>query len=151
MPGPRIPDTDHVSRLCGGSKCDDDGRPLGAAFMLRRDEPYLSVNWLESTGASNRAEQLAAVRRHLTDKEINLPAKGRLAVGYDGDVSLVDLKREQVIESGWLASKCGWSPFEGQTVRGWPVATVLRGQVIMRDGELIGRPSGRPVRFQETL
>ncbi len=80
MPGPRIPDTDHVSRLSGESKCDDDGRPMGSAFMLRRDEPYLSVNWLESTGDSNRAEQLAAVRRHLTDKGINLPAKGRLAV-----------------------------------------------------------------------
>ena len=80
MPGPRIPDTDHVSRFCGESKCDDDGRLLGSAFMPRRGEPYLSVNRLESTGASNRAEQLAAVRRHLTDKEINLPAKGRLAV-----------------------------------------------------------------------
>lgn len=80
MPGPRNPDTDHVSRLCGGSKCDDDGRPLGAAFLMRRDDTYLSVNWLESTGTSNRAEQLAAVRRHLTDKGISLPAKGRLAV-----------------------------------------------------------------------
>ena len=80
MPGPRIPHTDHVSRLCGESKCDDDGRPMGSAFMLRRDEPYLSVNWLESTDASSRAEQLAAVRRHLTDKGLKLPAKGRLAV-----------------------------------------------------------------------
>jgi len=80
-----------------------------------------------------------------------LAAKGRLAVGYDGDVTLVDLKREQVIEGSWLASKCGWSPFEGETVRGWPVATVLRGRVIMRDGELLGSPCGRPVRFQETL
>ena len=80
MPGPRIPETDHVSRLCGGSKCDDDGRPLGTAFMLRPDEPYLSVNWLESTGASSRAEQLAVVRRNLTGKGVSLPAKGHLAV-----------------------------------------------------------------------
>lgn len=80
MPGPRIPDTDHVSRLCGGSKCDDDGRPLGTAFMLRPNEPYLSVNWLESTGALGRDQQLAVVRRNLTDKGVGLPAKGRLAV-----------------------------------------------------------------------
>jgi len=80
-----------------------------------------------------------------------LAAKGRLAVGYDGDVTLVDLKRKQVIEGSWLASKCGWSPFEGETVHGWPVATVLRGRVIMREGELIGTPCGQPVRFQETL
>jgi hypothetical protein len=80
MPGPEIPDTDHVSRLCGGSKCDDDGRPLASAFMLRSDERYLSGNWLEFTGKSSRAEQLAVVRRHLINKDLTLPATGRLAI-----------------------------------------------------------------------
>lgn len=80
MPGPKIPKTDHVARLCGESKCDDNGRPMGAAFLLRQDEPYLSVNWLESTGASQRTAQLAVVRQHLTAKGISLPAKGRLAL-----------------------------------------------------------------------
>jgi hypothetical protein len=48
--------------------------------MLRADENYLSVNWLESTGATSRAQQLAVVRQHLTNKGMKLPAKGRLAV-----------------------------------------------------------------------
>lgn len=48
--------------------------------MLRSDESYLSVNWLEHTGASSRAQQLAIVREHLTNKGVKLPAKGRLAV-----------------------------------------------------------------------
>jgi hypothetical protein len=48
--------------------------------MLRAVEPYLSTNWLECTGASARADQLAIVRRHLTDKGMTLPASGRLAV-----------------------------------------------------------------------
>ena len=79
MPGPEIPGTDHVCRFCGGSKCDD-GQPLGAAFMPRREEPYLSTNWLEYTGAPSRPDQLAAIRQHLTNKGRKLSANGRLAV-----------------------------------------------------------------------
>ena len=80
-----------------------------------------------------------------------LAAKGRLAVGYDGDLTLVDLKRRETVTGDWLASKSGWSPFEGQQVTGWPVATIVRGNVVMRDDELLGAPIGRPIRFQETL
>jgi len=61
-------------------KCDDAGRPVGAAFMLRPKESYLSVNWLECTGPSSRKEQLEIVRKHLTDKGRKLTANGRLAV-----------------------------------------------------------------------
>ena len=80
MPGPEIPGTDHACRLCGASKCDDDGYPLGDAFMLRPAEAYLSTNWLEGTGEPTRADQLAMVRRHLADKGMNLAANARLAV-----------------------------------------------------------------------
>jgi hypothetical protein len=79
MPGPEIPGTDHVCRFCGQSKCND-GQPLGAAFMPRRDEPYLSTNWLESTGSRSRPDQLTVIRQHLTDKGRKLSANGRLAV-----------------------------------------------------------------------
>jgi hypothetical protein len=79
MPGPEIPSTNHVCRLCGGSKCDN-GRPLGTAFMPRPQEAYLSTNWLECTGAATRADQLTLVRQHLTQKGMTLPANGRLAV-----------------------------------------------------------------------
>jgi dihydroorotase len=81
----------------------------------------------------------------------NIAGKGRIALGYDADFTLVDLDATREIESSWLASKCGWSPFEGMKVTGWPMATVVRGAIVMRDGELANRPSGRPVRFQETL
>ena len=80
-----------------------------------------------------------------------IAGKGRIALGYDGDLSLVDLKAEREITGQWLASKCGWSPFEGVTVTGWPVATVVRGTVVMRNDELLGPPSGRPVRFVDTI
>ena len=80
-----------------------------------------------------------------------IAAKGRIAVGYDGDFTLVDLKARREITADWLASKCGWSPFEGKTVTGWPMGTIVRGQVVMREGELANAPAGTPVRFQDTL
>ena len=50
-----------------------------------------------------------------------------------------------------MASRCGWTPFHGRTIAGWPVATIVRGNVVMRDGNLVGDASGEPVRFVETL
>ena len=80
-----------------------------------------------------------------------IAGKGRIAVGYDADFSIIDLAARREIRKDWLASKCGWSPFEGMMVTGWPKATVIRGRVVMREDELLGEPAGRPVRFQETL
>jgi dihydroorotase len=79
-----------------------------------------------------------------------IAGKGRIAVGYDADLTLVDLKSERVIEPEWIGSKCGWTPFAGRKVRGWPAGTIVRGRVAMWEGEL-GAPGGEPVRFGETL
>ncbi len=81
----------------------------------------------------------------------NIVNKGRIAVGYDADFSVVDLKAKREITAAWLAAKCGWSPFEGMQVTGWPLATIIRGSIVMREDELRGQPSGQPVRFGETL
>ena len=80
----------------------------------------------------------------------NIAGKGRIAVGYDADLTIVDLKAERVIENDWIGSKCGWTPFAGRKVKGWPVGTILRGRIAMWDGEL-GEAQGRPVRFLEAL
>lgn len=77
--------------------------------------------------------------------------KGRLATGYDGDLTLVDLQHKRVISNDWIASRAGWTPFDGVAVTGWPRATVVRGRVVMRDDEVIGKPCGQPVRFESTL
>ncbi len=81
----------------------------------------------------------------------NIASKGRIAVGYDADLVLVDLAAKREITDEWIASKCGWTPFDGVTVTGWPVATVLRGAVVMRDDEVLGEPSGKPVHFTDTM
>ena len=74
--------------------------------------------------------------------------KGRLVRGADAALTLVDLGARRTIKASWLASPCGWSPFEGMRVTGWPVATVVGGQTVMRDGELLNQPRGRLVRFR---
>ena len=77
--------------------------------------------------------------------------KGRIARGYDADFTIVDLKAKRRIENAWIASRCGWTPFDGMETTGWPVATIIRGLVVMREGALVGAGLGEPVRFGETL
>jgi dihydroorotase len=79
-----------------------------------------------------------------------IAAKGRIAVGYDADLTVVDLKAERVIDNDWIGSKCGWTPFAGRKVKGWPVGTFVRGRLAMWEGEL-GQAGGAPVRFGEAL
>jgi dihydroorotase len=79
-----------------------------------------------------------------------ISGKGRIAVGYDADLTVVDLKAERVIENDWIGSKCGWTPFAGRKVKGWPVGAFVRGRLAMWEGEL-GQAGGEPVRFGEAL
>lgn len=81
----------------------------------------------------------------------NVAAKGRIAVGYDADLTVVDLKAQRTIRNDWIASRCGWTPYDGMTVTGWPKMTVIRGRTVMREDELIGPAQGAPVRFAECL
>lgn len=85
------------------------------------------------------------------NRVFGIAGKGRIAIGYDADLTIVDLAARRKITNDWIASKSGWTPYDGQTVTGWPVMTVVRGQVVMRDDEVIGSPIGAPVRFIETL
>jgi dihydroorotase len=80
-----------------------------------------------------------------------IAGKGRIAVGYDADLTIVDLKRRETITNTWVASKAGWTPYDGVGVTGWPVGTVVRGQRVMWQGELLTAAEGRPIRFLEAL
>lgn len=76
-----------------------------------------------------------------------LKNKGRIAVGYDADFTIVDLKRRQRIENSWIASKCAWTPYEGMEVMGWPIHTIVRGEIIVRDEKLVPKQIGQPLMF----
>ncbi|MBX9701067.1 MAG: dihydroorotase, partial [Acetobacteraceae bacterium] len=60
-----------------------------------------------------------------------------------------DLKRQRMIEESWIVSPCGWTPFAGQVCTGWPVGTIVRGAVVMRDDAVVGTPRGGAVNFAE--
>jgi dihydropyrimidinase/allantoinase len=71
------------------------------------------------------------------------PRKGSISVGADADLVLVDLEREQVVTPDLLLSDQEYTPFAGMAVKGWPTATILRGRLVYRDGEVVGEPTGR--------
>jgi len=73
--------------------------------------------------------------------------KGRIAAGYDADFTIVDMKRRETIRDSWIASRSCWTPYDGKTVTGWPVGTIVRGRRVMWDGELATPPTGEAVRF----
>jgi dihydroorotase len=77
--------------------------------------------------------------------------KGRIAAGYDADLTVVDLKRCETITDAWVASRAGWTPYDGLAVTGWPVGTVVRGRRVMWEGALVAPSQGERVRFLETL
>ena len=76
-----------------------------------------------------------------------LVGKGRLAVGYDADLTIVDLKRTKTITNNWIASKAGWTPYHGKKVTGWPVGTFVRGNKVMWEGELVEKSLGQAMIF----
>ena len=79
----------------------------------------------------------------------NITGKGRIAVGYDADFSIVDLKARWTITDDWLASRCGLSPFTGMEVTGRPIGTIVRGHRVMWDGALAEAAIGEPIRFED--
>jgi dihydroorotase len=85
------------------------------------------------------------------NRVFGMAGKGRLAEGYDADLTLVDLKARRTIRHEDMATRSGWTPFDGFEAKGWPVMTIIRGRTVMRDDEVVAKGAGQPVRFGETL
>lgn len=75
--------------------------------------------------------------------------KGRIEVGLDADFTLVDMKKQKTIQNSWIASRSGWTPFDGMKVQGWPIRTILAGKTVMADDQAVGLASGTRVDFFE--
>jgi dihydroorotase len=88
-------------------------------------------------------ERFVDMTSHGPARLFNIAAKGRIAVGYDADLTLVDMKRRETITDAWIASKCGWTPYDGVSVTGWPVGTFVRGTRVMWQGGSAGRGTRR--------
>ena len=80
-------------------------------------------------------------------KAYGIPNKGAIAPGYDADLVLVDLDNYRPVLREELQTKCGWSPFEGWNLTGWPVYTIVGGQVVYEKGQLNTAVRGQALTF----
>jgi dihydroorotase len=85
------------------------------------------------------------------NRVFGIEGKGRIALGYDADLTLVDMKARRTIRNEDQATRAGWTPFDGFEAKGWPMATIIRGKLVMSDGELVTPGAGEPMRFLETM
>ncbi|MDV6329771.1 dihydroorotase [Asticcacaulis sp. 201] len=96
-------------------------------------------------------ERLVDLTSAGAQRVFGVAGKGRMAEGYDGDVTLVDLNHKRVLRHADMRTRSGWTPFDGMEVTGWPKATIIRGKVVMRDDEIVGPSQGEACRFMESL
>jgi len=94
-------------------------------------------------------ERFVDLTSHGPQRLFGIRGKGRIACGYDADLTIVDLQREETITNEQIASRCGWTPYHGSRVKGWPVGTIVRGAKVMWEGEIAQPARGEPVAFFE--
>ena len=95
-------------------------------------------------------ERLVELWSYGPERIHGLVNKGRIKRGYNADFTIVDLNKENTITNAQQKSKTGWTPFDGMKVKGWPIMTIIRGHIVMREDEML-EPIGKPVLFKETI
>ena len=80
-------------------------------------------------------------------KIFGIKNKGYLKEGYDADLTIADMNKDVVIKNEMIASKCGWTPFNNHKVKGFPVATIVNGHLVMSDGKVVMESKGTPLKF----
>lgn len=73
--------------------------------------------------------------------------KGKIALGYDADFTIVDLKKTKMISNSWIRSRVGWTVYDGMKVQGWPMMTILKGKLAMREDTIFSHVRGEAVQF----
>ena len=88
---------------------------------------------------------------HGPQRIFGIANKGRIAEGYDADFTIVDMQRSETISNHAMESRCGWTPYDGLKVQGWPVGTIIRGRTVMWQGAINAPARGEPIKFVEAL
>ncbi len=73
--------------------------------------------------------------------------KGEIKVGYDADLTIIDLNKQFIISNDWISSKSKWTPYENQKIKGMPIFTIINGKIVMSENELTSKPNGKVVKF----
>ena len=92
-------------------------------------------------------EQLIKLMCENPCKIFGIKNKGYLKEGYDADLTIADMDKEVTIKDEMIASKCGWTPFNNHKVKGFPVGTIVNGNLVMSDGKVIVESKGIPLKF----
>ena len=92
-------------------------------------------------------ERLVELTAHNPRKLYGIKNKGYIKIGYDADFTIVDMQAKRTITNDWIRSKCGWTPYHGLNVQGWPIMTIIGGKIVMKEDKIIGDPVGSKIRF----
>ena len=92
-------------------------------------------------------EQLIKLMCENPCKIFGIKNKGYLKEGYDADLTIANMNKEVTIKDEMIASKCGWTPFNNHKVKGFPVGTIVNGNLVMSDGKVIAQSKGMPLKF----
>ena len=92
-------------------------------------------------------EQLITLMCENPCKIFGIKDKGFIKEGFDADLTIVDMNKEQIIKDEMMASKCGWTPFHNYKVKGFPIGTIVNGYLVMSEGKIISKALGKPLKF----
>jgi dihydroorotase len=81
-------------------------------------------------------------------KIFGIKNKGYIKEGYDADLAIINMKKETILKNDWIQSKCGWTPFNNYKIKGFPVATIVNGEIIMANNKILSRASGKSLTFK---
>lgn len=111
--------------------------------------PALITGWIEHFGKNNLEEGLMTIAKTAASNPANIfgfDTKGEIAPNKDADLTIIDPQKQWRVKKEDIFSKCGWSPYEGMTLFGRPIATFLRGNLVYNNGRIIGKPQGNFLR-----
>ena len=160
---PPLRDKSHYDRLWYGVKNnfnDTIGSDHAPHLKINKDKEYPN----SPSGMPGVQTLMPVMLNHINDGKLSLEQlinsvcenpvkifgiknKGFIKEGYDADFTIVDMNKVIEIKNEKIESKCGWSPFHGYKFKGTPVSTIIAGQIKMREGKIIGKPSGLPMEF----
>jgi dihydroorotase len=135
--------TDHAPHTLAEKAQDYPNTPSGMPGV----ETSLPLMLTQAVQGRCTVAQVANWMSAAVAKAYKIPNKGKIAPGFDADLVLVDLDNYRPVVREEMVTKCGWSPFEGWNLTGWPVVTVVGGKVVFEKGKLDTTVRGEALTF----
>ncbi|MFK7737810.1 MAG: dihydroorotase [Pirellulaceae bacterium] len=138
--------TDHAPHTLEEKQVDYPKSPSGLPAV----ENSLALLLDQANAGRCTLSQIAAWMSDAPARVWGIVGKGRIEVGYDADLVLVDMQKEKTIRNEEQHTRSGWSPWAGESLQGWPIRTLVGGQTVFRDGLVSEQPIGQPVLCDHT-